>query len=73
MLADLAGRAVVVPRVDEHVAAGACVQAAAVLTGAEPAEIAEAWGLRAGDVVEPGPGSTDAEQVRAAYASLRDA
>ena len=73
VLADLAGREVVVPRADEHVAAGACVQAAAVLTGTEPAEIAESWGLRAGDVVEPGPGSTDAEQVRASYASLRDA
>ena len=54
---------------DEHVAAGACVQAAAVLTGTEPAEIADSWGLRAGEVVEPGPGSTDAEQVRASYAS----
>ena len=73
VLADLAGREVVVPRADEHVAAGACVQAAAVLTGTEPAEIADSWGLRAGEVVEPGPGSTDAEQVRASYASLRDA
>ena len=45
VLADLTGRAVVVPAADEHVAAGACVQAAAVLTGTDPAALAEAWGL----------------------------
>ena len=58
VLADLSGRAVLVPRGDEQVATGACVQAAAVATGAEPADVADRWKLGDGDVVEPGPGST---------------
>ena len=63
----------VVPRGDQQVATGACVQAAAVATGAEPADIADRWELGAGDVVEPGPGATAAADVRAAYAAVRDA
>lgn len=65
VLADLAGRPVVTldPAV-EPVALGACVQAAAVLEGAEPPAIARAWGLdRQGTVVEP-DGSVDAGAVR---------
>jgi xylulokinase len=73
VLADLSGREVVVPRGDEHVAGGACVQAVAVLTGADPADVADAWDLRAGEVVEPGAGAAAAAGVRAAYAALRDA
>jgi xylulokinase len=73
VLADLGGRAVVVPRADEHVAAGAAVQAAAVLSGTPPGEIAEQWALDTGDVVEPGPAAEAASDVRAAYAELRDA
>jgi xylulokinase len=73
VLADLSGRAVVVPRTDEHVAAGACVQSAAVLSGTPPGEIAQQWALDTGDVVEPGPAAESASDVRAAYAELRDA
>jgi xylulokinase len=73
VLADLSGREVLVPHVREQVAAGACVQAAAVATGREPADVAAAWKLGAGDLVEPGPGATAAGEVRAAYAALRDA
>ena len=73
VLADLTGQPVVVPRGEEHVAAGACVQAAAVAAGSSVASVAEAWGLGAGDLVEPGPGATAAPEVRAAYAVLRDA
>jgi xylulokinase len=76
VLADLAGRPVVVPRGDQQVATGACVQAAAVAVGADPADIADIadrWGLGAGDLVEPGPGATAAADVRAAYAAVRDA
>jgi xylulokinase len=73
VLADLSGRAVLVPRGEEQVATGACVQAAAVETGAEPADVADRWKLAEGDVVEPGPGSAAAADVRAAYADLRDA
>jgi xylulokinase len=72
VVADLAGREVVVPHDDEQVAAGACVQAAAVLTGTEPTDVAHAWNLGAGEVVEPGPGTTAAADVRAAYVALRD-
>ena len=73
MLADLSGRAVLVPHDDEQVAAGACVQAAAVASGGEPADVADRWRLGDGDVVEPGPGATAAADVRGAYATLREA
>jgi xylulokinase len=73
VLADLSGRAVLVPRGQEQVATGACVQAAAVATGAEPADVADRWSLGDGEEVEPGPGSAAAAAIRAAYAALRDA
>lgn len=71
-LADLSGCAVTVPR-GEHVAAGACVQAAAALCQQRPDTIAEAWGLgRRGHVIEPDP-AVDAAAIRGAYAEARDA
>jgi xylulokinase len=73
VLADLCGREVLVPRGDQQVATGACVQAAAVATGVEPADIADRWELGRGDVVEPGRAATAAADVRAAYAAVRDA
>jgi xylulokinase len=73
VLADLSGRAVIVPGADQQVATGACVQAAAVVTGDEPADIADRWQLGTGDRIEPGPGSAAAADVRAAYGALRDA
>ena len=72
ILADLSGRAVHVAAEAEHVAAGAAVQAAAVLHQRPAAELVAAWGLAAGDEVEPGPGATAATDVRAAYAARRD-
>jgi xylulokinase len=72
VLADLSGREVLVPHVREQVATGACVQAAAAATSSEPADVADAWKLGAGDVVEPTPGTMAASDVRAAYAVLRD-
>ena len=72
VLADLSGRAVLVPRSDEQVATGACVQAAAVVTGADPNGVADRWKLSDGDVVEPGSATSAADDVRAAYALLRD-
>jgi xylulokinase len=71
VLADLSGRPVLVPDDAEQVAAGACVQAAAVATKEDPADIADRWGLGTGTVVEPGPDAAAAAEVRAAYASLR--
>jgi xylulokinase len=73
ILADLSGRPVHVPAAAELVATGACVQAAAVATGADPAEIADRWRLGVGEQVEPGPGSDRAAEVRGAYAMVRDA
>jgi xylulokinase len=65
ILADLSGRPVVVPEAPELVATGACVQAAAVLGHAEPAEIATAWELGTGVEIEPVAG--DRDEVRARY------
>jgi xylulokinase len=73
VLADLGGRPVVVPHGREQVATGACVQAAAAMSGTEPADVADAWKLGVGDVVEPGPGVTATADVRGAYATVRDA
>jgi xylulokinase len=72
VLADLLQRPVTVPDPDaEHVAVGAAVQAACVLTKAGPAEIAQQWRLGRGDTVDPDP-TVDPAAVRAAYAEVRD-
>lgn len=52
-VATLADRAVVPTPSGSLAAAGACVQAAAVLSGGAPEEVAEAWDLGAGPRVEP--------------------
>jgi xylulokinase len=72
VLADLSGRAVLVPHGEEQVATGACVQAAAVASGVEPADVADRWKLGDGDVIVPGPGSAAAADVRGAYAIVRE-
>jgi len=66
VVADVTGRSVLVPGEDELVACGAAVQAAAVLTGATVAEVADAWGLGLGTTVEPTPG-VDGQAVRDRY------
>lgn len=65
--ADLLGAAVCVPAADELVAAGAAVQAAGVYDadGGSFSDIAERWGLRDGDWVEP---IGDGAPVRETYA-----
>lgn len=70
VVADLTQRVVHVANGDEHVAAGACVQAVAVLHDVDPVTIARQWGLGSGRPVEPRP--VDAEAVRASYAEVRD-
>jgi xylulokinase len=70
VLADLAGRPVTVPTVEEQVATGACVQAAAVWHRCAPGAVAHAWGLRRGRTVEPTPG-LDAAAIRTRYADAR--
>lgn len=71
VLADLAGRPVEVSPAPEAVARGACIQAAAVLTGQPTAEVAREW-RGAGKVVEPDR-RVDREATRAAYARAREA
>ncbi len=72
IVADLAQRSATVPRGDELVATGACVQAAAVLHQRPPDEIARAWRLREGVAHDPDPG-IDADAIRTAYARARTA
>jgi xylulokinase len=77
-VADLAQRPVFVPDADEHVATGACLQAAAVWLASQgrPTEgivgaLSKAWGLGGGSETQPNP-AADAAALRAAYAALRD-
>lgn len=67
VVADLLGRPVQVPDDDELVARGAALQAAAVLTGTPLEDVAGAWRLDRGQLVEP-DGTVDAAAVRQAYA-----
>ena len=71
VVADLTGVAISVPREADHVAAGACVQAAAAWAGRSPAEVTATWGGGPADVVEP-LGDSSSADVRAAYAAARD-
>lgn len=68
LLADLTGRAVLVPDDTEQVAIGACVQAAAVHHGRPPEEVARAWCVGRGRVVAPA-GAVDRGAIRATYAA----
>jgi xylulokinase len=71
IVADLSGLAITIPEGEEHVAIGACVQAAAVLHERAPEDIAQAWGLGAGTLVEP-DALVDRAALRARYAAVRD-
>ena len=66
IVADLTGRSVLVPEADELVAVGAAVQAAVALTGSTFDDVADAWNLRAGRVVEPDL-TVDAASIRERY------
>ena len=70
VIADLSGRVVVVPDAAEHVAAGASIQAAAVLLDRDPVDVARAWDLARGRAVEP-DATVDRAAIRAAYAGAR--
>ena len=70
--ADLSGRSLTVPDTSEVVAAGACVQAAAVLTGDDFNDIADRWHLGAGLTVDPEPdGVARSDSIRRRYANAR--
>lgn len=67
----LSGRALLVPEAEELVARGAATQAAAILTGANPAEIARAWDAQRGTLIEAAPRDDEAlERIRRARAML---
>ena len=70
VVADLSGRPVVVPDASEHVAAGACAQAAAILLDRDVTEVAADWDLGRGATIEPDV-TVDRARVRAAYAAAR--
>jgi xylulokinase len=69
LLADMTQRRVDVPAPAEHVARGACVQAAAAVTGRDVAAVARDWAPET-SFVEPDAG-VDAATVRAAYGEVR--
>jgi xylulokinase len=71
VLAALSGRPVTVPEVAEAVSAGAALQAAVLASGATADEVAEGWGLRRGEVEEPGPDAGQAGEVRKRFAEAR--
>lgn len=71
ILADLSGRPVVTSGLDETVATGAAIQAAAVLARCDPLEVATAWDLHRTEVTEPS-GGVDRATIRTRYAELRD-
>lgn len=78
VVADLTGRRIHVPDADEHVATGACLQAAAVWRAREGgptdglvAELSERWKLGSGTVVEPDM-TVDGAAIRRAYAVARE-
>ena len=62
--ADLLGKPIMVPDTDETVATGAAVQAVMAMGEATAGELAEAWDLGQGSLVEP---ASDAAGVREAY------
>ena len=66
LLADAWGQPIRVPDVEESVATGAAVQAAAIQGGDDLAAVATRWGLGAGATVEPRSGGASAG-LRAAY------
>ncbi len=77
VFADLAGRPVRRSGIDEPVATGAAVQAAAVLHGRAVDEVRSAWSAVAADrtdaaLTEPCLDADQAAAIRAAYAARRD-
>jgi xylulokinase len=70
IFADLAGRTLTVPDAEEAVATGACVQAAAALTGDGFGNVADRWGLGQGHQVDPDR-PVDRAAIRANYAAAR--
>jgi len=71
VVGDLSGRPVLVLSDPDAVATGACVQAAAVVQGRAPDDVAADWNLGRGEIYEPDR-AVDADAIRAAYGQIRD-
>ncbi|MCL4156955.1 UNVERIFIED_CONTAM: hypothetical protein GTU68_054052, partial [Idotea baltica] len=71
VLADCSGRVVHTSPIDEAVAAGACVQAVAVLERADPLEVRASWNV--GEVPLTEPRETDIDGVRERYSEAAEA
>jgi xylulokinase len=69
VLADLSGREVEIPDAAEHVATGACVQAAAVLGGHSIEAVLEHWQTGRGTTIAPE--AIDRDTVRDQYRAAR--
>jgi xylulokinase len=73
VLADLTGREIITSDIDQAVAMGACVQAAATLLGRDPAELRSDWLIGTEQVTIPDSAAARRrEEVRSRYAQLRD-
>ena len=70
--ADLSGRSITIPDVEEAVATGAAVQAAAVVEGSTIAAVIDRWNLNSAATVVHPSSAADATSIRAAYAAARD-
>jgi xylulokinase len=71
VLATLAGRPVTATGGGEIVTAGAAVQAAVLVTGSDPADLADAWNLRGGDGTDPESGTGLSDGIRHRYSVAR--
>ena len=73
VLADLTGREIVTSTIDQAVAMGACVQAAATLLGRDPAELRSDWLVGTEHITLPDPAAASkSEEIRSRYQQLRD-
>jgi xylulokinase len=70
ILADVSQREIEIAHGDEHVATGACLQAAAALRGASPPEVGAGWERGPTSLVAPND-AADHKAIRAAYAAAR--
>ena len=73
VLADLTGREIITSDIDQAVAMGACVQAAATLLGRDPVELRSDWLVGTEQVTLPNPeAARRSEEIRSHYQQLRD-
>ena len=73
VLADLTGREIITSDIDQAVAMGACVQAAATLLGRDPAELRSDWLVGTQHITHPDPEAANmSEEIRSRYRQLRD-